>query len=669
MAAKSKIMPLKLRSPAAKVHITALLALAFACNSALADGYLILDGGTLGDEVTHLEGRVPGHVYVGTKNSPAEATSRTGMLILDVAAALPSDPGPRVAAHAFPPGSPLIPTPIVGLNGSFFAVDSSHQVVARDAAGAVLFTSPPVSNGGTFTSSSLALQADGKVLIAGSRNTVGGTGSFAEEWTLTRLNADGTLDTSFQGGRVLRDPSPNDEAATWLTVAPNGNIVVSGWHDLIETQVGRFFADGIADFSFGTTGGLVPLQLGSGDVQVDMNQRVYVRAGSRLVTRLLEDGTLDSSYAGGSLGQNDTVSSMLLDSQNRIVLFGRRTNPRAGWIARLTTAGNPDATFGAAGTGVVEVTFPRPVALLVNGPGCVGSLQADDKPVIACTVEGLSDSFGALDIGLARFNTAGTIDVSFGTVPDADTYPDSFSFVPASVPYGTAAYVVSNPVTIAGVNVPNVTIGGGEYSVGCTDTFTSAHGVISNGQTACVRLRASSQPGGVVQTTLSVGGREATFTVTASNSPADSVPDSFAFVDQSGVAVGTVITSARINVTGLTGFATSTITGGAQSFNCEPTGFTTDPIIVSQGGSICVRHTSSSLFSTAVDTVLSINGVTDTFTSTTLAAPPPPTTPPPSSGDSGSGGGGALDGALAMILACLTVGASRRRRRSADHPS
>jgi hypothetical protein len=140
-------------------------------------------------------------------------------------------------------------------------------------------------------------------------------------------------------------------------------------------------------------------------------------------------------------------------------------------------------------------------------------------------------------------------------------------------------------------------------------------------------------------------------------------------VDQSGVAVGTVITSARINVTGLTGFATSTITGGAQSFNCEPTGFTTDPIIVSQGGSICVRHTSSSLFSTAVDTVLSINGVTDTFTSTTLAAPPPPPTPPPSSGNSGSGGGGALDGTLAMILASLTVGASRRRRRGADHPS
>src|SRR5436190_3034601 len=91
MAGKPKIMPMKLRSPAASFHITALLALVFACNSAVADGYLILDGGTLGDEVTHLDARVPGHVYVGTKNSPTEATSRTGMLILDVAATLPGD--------------------------------------------------------------------------------------------------------------------------------------------------------------------------------------------------------------------------------------------------------------------------------------------------------------------------------------------------------------------------------------------------------------------------------------------------------------------------------------------------------------------------------------------------------------------------------------------------
>jgi len=137
MAEKPEFMPMKLRSPAPRVHITALLALVFACNSAIADG---------------------------------------GMLILDVAGALPSDPGPRLTTYAFPAGSALIPTPIVAPDGSFFGLDSSAHVVRRDAAGVVIYTSPPVAEA-TISARAFALQSDGKVLIAGARDT-GGTRRF-----------------------------------------------------------------------------------------------------------------------------------------------------------------------------------------------------------------------------------------------------------------------------------------------------------------------------------------------------------------------------------------------------------------------------------------------------------------------------------------------------------
>ena len=106
-------------------------------------------------------------------------------------------------------------------------VDS--RVIARDAAGAVLFTSEANGNGPTLTVRTMALQADGKVLVGGSRNT-GGMANYPEERTLVRLNLDGTADTSFQGGRVYRDPSAYDEAVLALTVAPDGRIVVAGSH-------------------------------------------------------------------------------------------------------------------------------------------------------------------------------------------------------------------------------------------------------------------------------------------------------------------------------------------------------------------------------------------------------------------------------------------------------
>ena len=176
MAGKPKIMPMKLRSPAASFHITALLALVFACNSAVADGYLILDGGTLGDELTRLDGRVPGRLYIGTNTEPNNSSSVVGMLILDVAGALPSDPGPRLTTYAFPAGSPLTPAPIVAPDGSFFGLDSSAHVVRRDAAGVVIYTSPPVAEA-TISARAFALQSDGKVLIAGARDT-GGTRRF-----------------------------------------------------------------------------------------------------------------------------------------------------------------------------------------------------------------------------------------------------------------------------------------------------------------------------------------------------------------------------------------------------------------------------------------------------------------------------------------------------------
>lgn len=101
-------------------------------------------------------------------------------------------------------------------------------------------------------------------------------------------------------------------------------------------------------------------------------------------------------------------------------------------------------------------------------------------------------------------------------------------------------------------------------------------------------------------------------------------PNQFSFTDQTNVARNTTITSSPVTITGLDEPGAISIIGGEYSINGG--GFTSTAGTVSSGDEVTVRHTSSANFATAVNTVLTINGVSDTFTSTTLADPDAHTT-------------------------------------------
>lgn len=98
----------------------------------------------------------------------------------------------------------------------------------------------------------------------------------------------------------------------------------------------------------------------------------------------------------------------------------------------------------------------------------------------------------------------------------------------------------------------------------------------------------------------------------------DGVPDAFAFSDQSDVATSTLMTSNAVAMTGLNRDAAVTVTGGSYSINGGA--FTTAAGFVCNGDSVRVQHTSSATLGATVDTVLSVGGVSDTFSSTTIAA-------------------------------------------------
>jgi len=95
-------------------------------------------------------------------------------------------------------------------------------------------------------------------------------------------------------------------------------------------------------------------------------------------------------------------------------------------------------------------------------------------------------------------------------------------------------------------------------------------------------------------------------------------PNAFTFTDVTGVALSTVQTSNAITVSGITAPAAITIVGGQYELNSSGT-WTSSPGTVANTNTVRVRHTSSATNSTAVNTTLTIGGVSDTFTSTTLA--------------------------------------------------
>ncbi len=105
-----------------------------------------------------------------------------------------------------------------------------------------------------------------------------------------------------------------------------------------------------------------------------------------------------------------------------------------------------------------------------------------------------------------------------GPVTRCDTTPDEFNFIYQDVIPG--AVVVSNTVTITGIESPaEITVTGGEYSIGCSARFTSASGFVLPDDEVCVRHTASASNSTLTSTLLMVGGVSSWFNSLSSVAP------------------------------------------------------------------------------------------------------------------------------------------------------
>jgi len=276
----------------------------------------------------------------------------------------------------------------------------------------------------TGTAASVALQADGKIILASSTPGVNGYSDFA----VLRLNPNGTIDTSFGiGGKAaISFGDLYNESAAAVAVQPDGKIIVAGaaqppGSSGYDFALARFNANGSLDTTFGS-GGKISFPVGvANDFISDMilqpdGKIILVGSGftkpnsDNVIVRLNSNGTLDTTFNGsgklitplGTGAANDGFSAVALQPDGKIVAAGTDGGDFAA--VRFNANGTFDTTFDADGKVTTPIGTQRDQALGI-------AVQTDGKIIAG----GTANSGEGDEAALVRYNTNGSLDTTFGS--------------------------------------------------------------------------------------------------------------------------------------------------------------------------------------------------------------------------------------------------------------
>jgi uncharacterized delta-60 repeat protein len=304
---------------------------------------------------------------------------------------------------------------------------------------------PSFGKGGVVTQShagigAIAVQPDGKIVVAGRASPATGVAGFA----LARYLPDGSLDPSFgDGGFVVTNLYPQASYAFIEAIAQQaGKIVVAGTSDGLESEnvlhqftLARYNRNGSLDTSFGTNGitntaipepvdqgvsrsaGAYALAvLPNGEILAagSAGWEAFPPTSSFALARYTPDGSLDPTFGAGGIAQTmfdgyDSLAGITVQPDGGIVATGGSYGPGHGndWnamaLARYEPDGSLDRAFGTGGT----VT----TAHKLDYAGGPSALQ-NGKIVVAGSARLSGNHFFPV---LARYKETGRIDSTFGT--------------------------------------------------------------------------------------------------------------------------------------------------------------------------------------------------------------------------------------------------------------
>jgi len=311
----------------------------------------------------------------------------------------------------------------------FFALSTSISAAPGDldqtfGSGGIVITRG--SNFNTVdTAVGMAIQPDGKIVVVGD----GTLGVTTWDFAVVRYNPDGSLDTSFGGTGIVHTPVGNShDQATSVAIQADGKIVVAG---IICNGVGncsglgtsiavvRYNPNGSLDISFNGTGIVVTSVGGSRDgafsLAIQTDGEIVV-AGTSFhnpnsdiaIVRYNPNGSLDTTFGGigkiiipnGNNGGN--TPSMQIQADGKVVVVGSSYNGSEYdfRLFRYQTDGSPDTSFNGTGNVITSAVAATGLAI-----------QPDGKMVV---VGSSSDSNVSSGFAVVRYNPNGSLDTSFG---------------------------------------------------------------------------------------------------------------------------------------------------------------------------------------------------------------------------------------------------------------
>jgi uncharacterized delta-60 repeat protein len=243
-----------------------------------------------------------------------------------------------------------------------------------------------LDSGANNYATALAMQPDGKIVVAGAFTTLGGggTGTAARSF-IGRLLPDGTLDTNFDpGSRSL---------VYAIAVQPDGKILVGGAFSMLggggtgttsRNFLGRLNADGSLDTTFNPGANQIVYAIAvqpDGKILVGGNFTMLGGGGTGTnarirVGRLNPDGSIDATFNPGA---SNIVSTMALQADGKILVGGYFTGLGGGTgtttrnrIGRLNADGSIDTTFDPGANGNVVAMAVQPDGKILVGGAFTG---------------------------------------------------------------------------------------------------------------------------------------------------------------------------------------------------------------------------------------------------------------------------------------------------------
>ena len=256
--------------------------------------------------------------------------------------------------------------------------------------------------------------ADQKIVVVGTRSPVNGGSGFQ----VSRLTTSGQLDGSFSGGTVITQigSSSSESSAAVVAIQSDGKIVVAG-NGTTNTgsrdfQVARYTGNGTLDSSFNGSGTrdipvggedpsegasvqAIAIQPLDGKIVLAGGPRggpqvgfMSVQNGHTALVRLNTNGTLDPTFSGDGVdlvpfpnSTADTANALTIDPvTGTLLVAGTAELPVNGQLTgeiiadRLNPDGSLDATFGDPGMTVLGVGGSAAVDLLNTVSNAVDAL-------------------------------------------------------------------------------------------------------------------------------------------------------------------------------------------------------------------------------------------------------------------------------------------------------